>query len=110
MKIKAPGYRLLVKLKPEKEKTKGGIIIPNSINEKLQQVTSIADVIDVGPNCWHDCGGTEQWCKPGDTVTIVKYSGRHVTFELDEENRPVEDGNLFRMVNDKDVIGVYTNE
>lgn len=99
-----------MKLRPEKEKTRGGIIIPDNINDKLQQATTFATVIDIGPTCWHDCGGSEVWCKVGDVISFNKYSYRDVSYEVDSEGNPIEDEKLFKMINDKDVIGVYTNE
>lgn len=96
---------------PEKERTKGGIILPDSVQTQMQQATTLGTVVDIAPMAWHDSGGAEAWkCKVGSVVSFNKYCYRDVNFELDEDGRPVDDGNLFKMINDKDVIGVYNND
>lgn len=110
MKIHAPGYRLLIKLMPEETTSKGGIVLPDNLLDKVNQSTTFAEVIEIGPNCWHDCGGPEAWmCKPGSIIAFNKYSYKDVVYEVDESNHPIKDDNLFKIINDKDVIGVYTN-
>ncbi|MCL2265149.1 MAG: co-chaperone GroES [Treponema sp.] len=75
MKIKPMADRIMVKLEKE-EKTAGGIIIPDSAQEKTQ----IATVAAVGP-------GTEKvqiTVKNGDKVMYDKYAGTQIKNEGEE--------------------------
>ena len=102
MKMKAPGYRILVKLHIVEEVTKGGIILTEDYKNKLQAAVCIAEVIDLGPSCWWDVDNGKPWCKIGDRITINKYS--YVDAFPDSKD---EEDKLYKMINDKDVIGVY---
>lgn len=106
MKIKAPGYRLLVKLKPVEKASKGGIVLVDNYVDKLQQATTLAEVIDIGPSCWWDVDGGKPWCNIGDTVCINKYSYKDVAYTDHDD----DEESLYKMINDKDVIGVYKDE
>ena len=70
MKVKPLGDRVIVKLEKNEAKTAGGIIIPDTAQEKTQQGV----VIEVGP-------GTEKekiTVKKGDKVMYDKYAGTQV--------------------------------
>jgi chaperonin GroES len=70
MKVKPLADRVIVKLEKNEAKTAGGIIIPDTAQEKTQQGT----VVDVGP-------GTEKekiTVKGGDKVMYDKYAGTQV--------------------------------
>ena len=57
---------------PRKEETDSGIILPDSVQDKLQ--TNILEVLAVGPEA--------EWTKVGDTV-MVDPSGKGHIIELD---------------------------
>ena len=57
---------------PRKEETESGIILPDSVQDKLQ--TNILEVLAVGPEA--------AWTKVGDTV-MVDPSGKGHIIELD---------------------------
>ncbi len=65
--------RVVVKPAPAEEKTKGGIIIPDTVKEKPQK----GEVIAVGPGK----DGVNMTVKSGDTVLYGKYSGTELHFE-----------------------------
>lgn len=67
--------RVVVRRLAAEERTKGGIIIPDTAKEKPQQ----GEVIAVGPGK----DDKEMQLKPGDRVLFGKYSGQE--FELDGE-------------------------
>ena len=62
------------------EKTKAGIILPDSAKEKPQE----AVVIAVGPGKEEDGKLTKMQVKEGDKVIYTKYAGTEIKFE-DEE-------------------------
>lgn len=65
--------RVIIKPAPAEEKTKGGIIIPDTAKEKPQR----GEIIAVGP-------GKKDYTmtvKKGDTVLYGKYSGTEISHE-----------------------------
>ena len=75
MNIKPLADRVLIKAAPAEEKTAGGIIIPDTANEKPLQ----GEVLAVGNGTKDE----EMVLKAGDTVLYGKYAGTEV--ELDGE-------------------------
>jgi chaperonin GroES len=76
MKIRPLHDRLLVRRIAEEEKTKGGIIIPDTAKEKPQE----GEVIAVGPGRVNDKGDrVEPEVHKGDKILFGKYSGTEVT-------------------------------
>ena len=68
--------RVVVKPLPAEEKTKGGIIIPDTAKEKPQQ----GEVIAVGPGK----EGVKLNVNVGDRVLYGKYSGQELNYNGDE--------------------------
>ena len=81
MKIKPLADRVVIKPSPADEKTKGGIILPDTAKEK----PVVGEVVAVGPGKVTDDGKTiTPGVKVGDKVLYGKYSGTEVTIEGDE--------------------------
>jgi chaperonin GroES len=81
MKIRPLGDRILVKRIQEEEKTKGGIIIPDTAKEKPQE----GQVIAVGKGKTTDDGKViAPDVKAGDRILFGKYSGTEVKIEGEE--------------------------
>jgi chaperonin GroES len=73
--------RVLVKRVKEEEKTKGGIIIPDTAKEKPQE----GKIVAVGTGVRGDDGKvTPLDVKAGDRVLFGKWSGSEVTIEGEE--------------------------
>ncbi|MGH8014370.1 MAG: co-chaperone GroES [Blastocatellia bacterium] len=81
MKIRPLGDRILVKRIQEEEKTKGGIIIPDTAKEKPQEGKVVAvgkgKVTEEGKLLTPDV-------KAGDRILFGKYSGSEVKIEGEE--------------------------
>ena len=94
MKIRPLQDRVLVKrLEEEVEKTKGGIIIPDTAKEKPQQ----GKVIAVGKGKANDDGKiTPLDVKVGDTILFGKYSGSEIKL----------DGEEHLIMREEDILGV----
>ncbi len=93
MKIRPLQDRILVKRIEEEEKTKGGIIIPDTAKEKPQE----GKVIAVGKGKVDDEGKVHPLdVKKGDRVLFSKYSGTEVNIEGDEH----------LIIREDDVLGV----
>ena len=81
MKFRPLHDRLIVKRIESEEKTKGGIIIPDTAKEKPQE----AKVVAVGKGKVGDDGKVQPLdVKKGDKVLFGKYSGTEVTLEGEE--------------------------
>ena len=81
MKIRPLHDRILVKRVEEEEKSKGGIIIPDSAKEKPQE----GKVVAVGNGKVSDDGKVHPLdVKSGDRVLFSKYAGTEVNLEGEE--------------------------
>jgi chaperonin GroES len=80
MKIRPLGDRILVKRIKEEEKTKGGIIIPDTAKEKPQE----GKVVAVGRGKYEDGKLVAPDVKAGDKILFGKYSGSEVKLDGEE--------------------------
>ena len=81
MKFRPLHDRVVVKRVAEEEKTKGGIIIPDSAKEKPSQ----GEVTAVGPGGRDEAGKLVPIdVKPGNRVLFGKWSGTEVKIDGDE--------------------------
>lgn len=93
MKIRPLQDRVLVKRIQEEEKTKGGIIIPDTAKEKPQE----GKVVAVGKGKPNDDGKIRPLdVKVGDRILFGKYSGSEVKIEGDEH----------LIMREEDILGV----
>jgi chaperonin GroES len=92
-KIRPLGDRILVKRIKEEDKTKGGIIIPDTAKEKPQE----GKVVAVGKGKVNEAGKlTAPDVKAGDRILFGKYSGSEV--KLDDEEHLI--------LREDDILGV----
>jgi chaperonin GroES len=81
MKFRPLHDRVLVKRVEEEQKTKGGIIIPDTAKEKPMQ----GEVLAVGPGVRNDKGElTALDVQVGDRILFGKWSGTEVKIDGDE--------------------------
>ena len=81
MKLRPLGDRILVKRIKEEEKTKGGIIIPDTAKEKPQE----GKVMAVGKGKVAEDGKLiTPEVKAGDKILFGKYSGSEIKLEGDD--------------------------
>jgi chaperonin GroES len=93
MKIRPLGDRILVKRIKEEEKTKGGIIIPDTAKEKPQE----GKVVAVGKGKITETGQlVVPDVKAGERIVFGKYSGSEV--KLDDEEHLI--------MREDDILGV----
>jgi chaperonin GroES len=93
MKIRPLGDRVLIKRVAEEEKTKGGIIIPDTAKEKPQE----GKVIAVGKGKRNEDGKvTPLDVKAGDRILFGKYSGSEIKL----------DGEEHLIVREEDILGI----
>ena len=76
--LKPLADRVVVEPAPAEDKSAGGIILPDTAQEKPQQGTIVA----AGPGKVSDSGSKiDMTVKKGDKVLYGKYSGSEVTFD-----------------------------
>ncbi len=93
MKIRPLQDRIIIKRIPEEEKTKGGIIIPDTAKEKPLEGLVVA----VGNGKVLEDGKVRRLdVKPGDRVLFSKFAGSEV--KIDGEDR--------LMLREDDILGV----
>ena len=81
MAFRPLGDRVLVKRVEEEAKSKGGIIIPDTVKEKPQE----GEVLAVGPGARDDSGKRiEPEVKVGDRIMFGKWSGTEVKLDGDD--------------------------
>jgi len=91
--IKPLGDRVVVKALPQEEKTKSGIVLPDTAKEKPQQ----GEVVAVGPGRLLENGQRAAIdLKAGDKVFFSKYAGNEV--KIDEEE--------FLILREMDILAV----
>ena len=93
MAFRPLGDRVLVRRVEEEEKTKGGIIIPDSAKEKPQEGL----VISVGPGARDESGKLVPLdVKAGDRILFGKWSGTEVKI----------DGEDLLIMKESDILGI----
>jgi len=93
MKFRPLHDRVIVRRIEEDERTKGGIIIPDTAKEKPQQ----GEIVAVGPGAPDEKGKVQPLdLKPGDRVLFGKWSGTEVKI----------DGEELLIMKESDILGV----
>ena len=93
MAFRPLGDRVLVKRVEEEARTKGGIIIPDTVKEKPQE----GQVVAVGPGARDDSGKrVDMELKAGDRILFGKWSGSEVKIE----------GEDLIIMKESDVLGI----
>ena len=97
MKFRPLHDRVVVKRIDAEEKTKGGIIIPDTAKEKPQE----GEVVSVGPGTRDDQGKVNALeLKAGDRILFGKWSGTEVKI----------DGQDLLIMKESDILGIVETE
>ena len=93
-KIKPLGDKILVEVLEAEEKTKGGIILPDTAKEEKSE----GKVVSVGPGKVLESGKIQPLeVKSGDKVIFGKYSGDEILI----------DGKKHKIIKETEVLAVY---
>jgi len=77
-----PGYTVLVRPISVKEKTKGGIILPDSTKSDMAYLTTVGRVLKVGSAAYQDSKfGDTPRCKEGDYVCYGNHAGNKFVYK-----------------------------
>lgn len=79
--LKITGWRLLLLPVRQKDKTRGGVYIPEATIDDIQTLTSLCKVLQVGDQAYStDVFEGKQWCKEGDYVLTPRTSGMKIRY------------------------------
>jgi len=88
------GDRIIIQPLEAESKTKGGIVLPDTVKEKPQE----GKIVAVGKGKTLEDGGVQKpEVKVGDVVLYGKYSGTEVTSK---------DGDQFLIVREEDILAI----
>tara|TARA_R110000751_G_scaffold265327_1_gene364409 strand:- start:954 stop:1370 length:417 start_codon:yes stop_codon:yes gene_type:complete len=73
-----PGFHILIRPVSVKEKTKGGLYLPDSVKNDIAYLTTIGKVLVIGADAYvnQDKFPNGPWCREGDYVCYGKHSGQ----------------------------------
>jgi co-chaperonin GroES (HSP10) len=92
--VEVAGDRVLVQLRRQKVKSKGGIIFVEETQQTLKYNETVAKVVQVGPLAYKSPDTLEPWiegpwCKAGDLVRTIKYGGDRFVVDPGDDSGPV---------------------
>ena len=92
--VEVAGDRVLVQLRRQKVKSKGGIILVEETQQTLKFNETVAKVVQVGPLAYKSPDTLEpwiegDWCKVGDLVRTIKYGGDRFVVDPSDDGGPV---------------------
>jgi co-chaperonin GroES (HSP10) len=92
--VEVAGDRVLVQLRRQKVKSKGGIILVEETQQTLKYNETVAKVIQIGPLAYKSPDTLEPWiegpwCSVGDLVRTIKYGGDRFVVDPGDEGGPV---------------------
>lgn len=95
---KPKGYKLLIAVPSIEEKSKGGILLPDTLKDAEKTASIFGNVIAMGDDAYGDQDKFPNgpYCEVGDWVIFRSYSGTR--FRID--------GSEFRLINDDTVEAV----
>ncbi len=92
--VDVAGDRVLVQLRREKIKSKGGILLVDETKQTIRFNETVAKVIAIGPLAYKSPDNLEPWpegpwCQVGDLVRTIKYGGDRFVVQPDDDGAPV---------------------
>lgn len=103
-RIRPLEYNVVIELMPTDEKV-GNIWKPESVIDKDQRATTVGRVVSMAERAFSDPDMFGD-LRPavGDVVVVGKYTGQPLTRSASDANT------TFRMMKDKDVLGIVSND
>ena len=78
-----PGYHILVRPVSVKSKTKGGLLLPDSVKDDVAYLTTVGKVLAVGDLAYKDEDKfpNGNWCDVGDYVCYARHAGQKLYYK-----------------------------
>ena len=103
------GYRMLVRPWSGQQKTKGGVILADETQDKIQMTTVVGLVVKMGDLCYQDKEKFPNgpWCNKGDWVIFGRYAGSRFKIEGGEVRILNDDEIIAKIKNPEDILHAY---
>jgi co-chaperonin GroES (HSP10) len=104
-----PGYHVLVRPVSIRQKTKGGIFLPDKTKDDIAYLTTIGKVLKLGKLAYNekDKYPFGAWCKENDYVCYGKHSGQKFVYKGVRLLLLFDDQIIMRVENPKDLDPTY---
>ena len=78
-----PGYHILVRPVSVKSKTKGGLLLPDSVKDDVAYLTTVGKVLSVGDLAYKDEDKfpNGKWCDVGDYICYARHAGQKLYYK-----------------------------
>ena len=78
-----PGYHILVRPVSVKSKTKGGLLLPDSVKDDVAYLTTVGKVLAIGDLSYKDKDKfpNGKWCDVGDYVCYARHAGQKLYYK-----------------------------
>ena len=105
-----PGYHILVRPLSVRNETKGGIIMPDTLRDDIQYLTTLGRVVKVGELAYKDKHKFPQgaWCSGGDFVCYGKHTGQKFIYKGVRYLLIYDDQVIMKIVDPSDVDPMYS--
>ena len=104
-----PGYHILVRPVSVKSKTKGGLLLPDSVKDDVAYLTTVGKVLSVGDLAYKDEDKfpNGNWCNVGDYVCYAKHAGQKLFYKNVRLLLLYDDQIMMRVGDPKDLDTTY---
>ena len=78
-----PGYHILVRPVSVKSKTKGGLLLPDSVKDDVAYLTTVGKVLSIVDLAYKDKDKfpNGKWCDVGDYVCYARHAGQKLYYK-----------------------------
>jgi chaperonin GroES len=105
--LRPAGWRILIKPNEVSEKSKGGVYIPDDLQDIAKLSNVVGQVIAVGSEAYRDPKKfTSAWVEEGQWVVISKFGGAKFKHN-GEEYRLINDDEVLAIVDDPTMITAF---
>jgi len=104
-----PGFHVIVRPVSLREKTKGGIFLPDKVKDDISYLTTVGQVLKLGNLAYKDKEKFPEgaWCKEGDYVCYGKLTGQKFVYKGIKLLLLYDDQIIMTVGNPKDLDSTY---
>jgi co-chaperonin GroES (HSP10) len=104
-----PGFHILVRPISIKEKTKGGLYLPDSVKNDIAYLTTVGKVLAVGDSAYLDEAKFPKgpWCKAGQFVIYGRYAGARFKTKFGEHRILNDDEIIATIKKPEDILALF---
>ena len=104
-----PGFNVIIRPVSLREKTKGGIYLPDKVKDDISYLTTVGQVVKLGNLAYKDKDKFPDgpWCKEGDYVCYGKLTGQKFVYKGIKLLLLFDDQIIMTVDNPKDLDTTY---